>query len=149
MARDEAGSQYAGARRARCEAVACPPRPAPASWPGCAAAGEEQGITHSALAGLFAGSAQEMKPEWTKTLTPDNFNDWIKGEVDAGRTAFVRWIASEGWCAPPIRCPSRQLFANRPEACARLSSLSRGGSQGSALARRPGSSSRVFGARRG
>ena len=22
--------------------------------------------------------------------------DWIKGEVDAGRTAMVRWIASEG-----------------------------------------------------
>ena len=50
-----------------------------------------------------------MKPEWTKTLTPDNFNDWIKGEVDAGRTAFVRWIASEGWCAPPSM-PSRRLL---------------------------------------
>ena len=59
-----------------------------------------------------------MKPEWTKTLTPDNFNDWIKGEVDAGRTAFVRWIASEGWCAPPsmpivpaLCKPSRSLCA--------------------------------------
>jgi hypothetical protein len=48
-------------------------------------------------AALFgAANAQEMTPEHTKTLTPDNFNDWIKGEVDAGRTAFVRWIASEG-----------------------------------------------------
>ena len=44
------------------------------------------------------GAAQEMKPEHTMTLTPDNFNDWIKTEVDAGKTAFVRWIASEGWC---------------------------------------------------
>ena len=147
-AHDE-GPQHARARRGRCEAVACPPRPAPASWPGCAAAPPRTGHRSLSSRRLFAGSAQEMKPEWTKTLTPDNFNDWIKGEVDAGRTAFVRWIASEGWCAPPIRCPSRQLFANRPEACARLSSLSRGGSQGSALARRPGSSSRVFGARRG
>jgi len=29
-------------------------------------------------------------------LTKENFNGWIKGEVDAGRTAMVRWIASEG-----------------------------------------------------
>ena len=74
-----------------------------------------------------------MKPEWTKTLTPDNFNDWIKGEVDAGRTAFVRWIASEGWCAPPIRCPSRRLFANRPEACAGSLAGAAGGARAALL----------------
>jgi hypothetical protein len=45
---------------------------------------------------LAAVGATDMRPSHTKTLTPDNFNDWIKGEVDAGRTAFVRWIASEG-----------------------------------------------------
>ena len=45
---------------------------------------------------LAAVGAMDMRPSHTKTLTPDNFNDWIKGEVDAGRTAFVRWIASEG-----------------------------------------------------
>jgi hypothetical protein len=45
---------------------------------------------------LTGASAQDMTPDHTKTLTTGNFNDWIKGEVDAGRTAFVRWIASEG-----------------------------------------------------
>ena len=60
-----------------------------------------------------------MKPEWTKTLTPDNFNDWIKGEVDAGRTAFVRWIASEGWCAPPSMHRAGSLQASR-SLCAAL-----------------------------
>ena len=36
-------------------------------------------------AALFgAADAQEMAPEHTKTLTPENFNDWIKGEVDSG-----------------------------------------------------------------
>ena len=28
-------------------------------------------------------------------LTTAGFNDWIRGEVDSGRTAVVRWIASE------------------------------------------------------
>lgn len=29
-------------------------------------------------------------------LTKGGFNDWIRAEVDSGRTAVVRWIASEG-----------------------------------------------------
>lgn len=29
-------------------------------------------------------------------LTTATFNDWIVNEVDGGRTAMVRWIASEG-----------------------------------------------------
>jgi hypothetical protein len=29
-------------------------------------------------------------------LTEDTFDDVVKQEVDAGRTLFVRWIASEG-----------------------------------------------------
>jgi len=45
---------------------------------------------------MGTASALDMTPDHTKTLNTDNFNDWIKGEVDAGRTAFVRWIASEG-----------------------------------------------------
>ena len=61
-----------------------------------------------------------MKPEWTKTLTPDNFNDWIKGEVDAGRTAFVRWIASEGWCAPPFDAHRAGSLQTSRSLCAAL-----------------------------
>jgi hypothetical protein len=29
-------------------------------------------------------------------LTPDNGDSFIKENVDAGKTVFVRWIASEG-----------------------------------------------------
>jgi len=29
-------------------------------------------------------------------LTVDNFDDIVKQEVDAGKTLFVRWIASAG-----------------------------------------------------
>jgi len=29
-------------------------------------------------------------------LTQSNFDGFIKEQVDAGKTAFVRWIASEG-----------------------------------------------------
>ena len=29
-------------------------------------------------------------------LTTDNFDDFIKTNVDAGKTTFVRWIASAG-----------------------------------------------------
>jgi hypothetical protein len=29
-------------------------------------------------------------------LTPDNGDEFIKSNVDAGKTVFVRWIASEG-----------------------------------------------------
>ncbi len=29
-------------------------------------------------------------------LTKDNFEDTVKMNVDAGKTMFVRWIASEG-----------------------------------------------------
>ena len=31
-------------------------------------------------------------------LTTDNFDSTIKEVVDSGKTFFVRWIASEGWC---------------------------------------------------
>ena len=34
--------------------------------------------------------------EYSTKLTTATFNSWITGEVDAGRTAMVRWIASEG-----------------------------------------------------
>lgn len=31
-----------------------------------------------------------------KKLSTDNVNDFVKEGVDAGKTVFVRWIASEG-----------------------------------------------------
>jgi hypothetical protein len=29
-------------------------------------------------------------------LSPDNADDFVKENVDAGKTVFIRWIASEG-----------------------------------------------------
>jgi len=33
---------------------------------------------------------------FSKELTTDNFDAHVQSEIDAGRTLFVRWIASEG-----------------------------------------------------
>lgn len=35
---------------------------------------------------------------WTRStkLSVDTFDDFVKTGVDAGKTVFVRWIASEG-----------------------------------------------------
>ena len=33
---------------------------------------------------------------YSTKLTPENFKDTIQKEIDAGRTFFVRWIASSG-----------------------------------------------------
>lgn len=32
----------------------------------------------------------------SKKLTVDNFKSTVQAEIDAGKTMFVRWIASEG-----------------------------------------------------
>jgi hypothetical protein len=49
---------------------------------------------------LFASLAVAIYPDdhWTYStkLTESTFDDVVKAEVDAGRTFFVRWIASEG-----------------------------------------------------
>jgi hypothetical protein len=49
------------------------------------------------VAALMASS---IYPEdhWTYStkITTDNFADTVKENVDAGRTLFVRWIASAG-----------------------------------------------------
>lgn len=31
-----------------------------------------------------------------KELTPENADDFVKENVDGGKTVFIRWIASEG-----------------------------------------------------
>jgi hypothetical protein len=52
------------------------------------------------LAGLVAVAAAGIYPDdhWTYSteLTTSNADDFIKTNVDAGKTVFVRWIASEG-----------------------------------------------------
>jgi len=44
--------------------------------------------------------AQAIYPDdhwsFSQKLTVDNFKDTVQGEIDAGKTLFVRWIASEG-----------------------------------------------------
>lgn len=34
---------------------------------------------------------------YSKQLTPENFEETVQAEIDVGRTFFVRWIASPGW----------------------------------------------------
>ena len=52
-----------------------------------------------ALTAFVASSAAIYPPnhfDYSKKLTTSNYKEFIKTEVDAGRTLFVRWIASEG-----------------------------------------------------
>jgi hypothetical protein len=52
------------------------------------------------LLAVAFGVAAAIYPDdhWTysKQLTSGNFDDYVKSQVDAGKTLFVRWIASEG-----------------------------------------------------
>jgi len=53
----------------------------------------------SVLAGLCClASAIYTDDHWTRAtkLTVANFDETVKREVDAGKTFFVRWIASAG-----------------------------------------------------
>lgn len=49
---------------------------------------------------IAAAMAAGMYPDdhWTYStkLTGSNFDDHIKESVDAGKTLFIKWIASEG-----------------------------------------------------
>jgi len=51
-------------------------------------------------AAVAVAAADSIYPSdhWShsKELTTDNAEAWIKEQVDAGKTAMVRWIASEG-----------------------------------------------------
>jgi len=46
------------------------------------------------------GGGGDIYPDghWTRSnrMTTSNFDDIVKREVDAGKTLFVRWIASSG-----------------------------------------------------
>jgi len=54
----------------------------------------------AALLALVAVAAAGLYPEdhWTYSteITTDNADSFIKENVDAGKTVFIRWIASEG-----------------------------------------------------
>jgi len=57
-------------------------------------------IMRSVLVATLLGVALAIYPDdhWSRStkLTAANADEVIKREVDAGRTLFVRWIASEG-----------------------------------------------------
>jgi len=49
---------------------------------------------------LLLGAAQAIYPDghwdYSKEMTVDNFKGHVLSEIEAGRTLFVRWIASPG-----------------------------------------------------
>jgi len=51
-------------------------------------------------AALLVSSVSAIYPEGhfdsVKELTTDNFDSWIQEQIDNGKTAMVRWIASPG-----------------------------------------------------
>ena len=49
-------------------------------------------LSATVLAGIYPKGHFDV----AKKLTTDNFDGFIKEQVDAGKTLFVRWIASEG-----------------------------------------------------
>ena len=49
-------------------------------------------LTATVLAGIYPSGHFDT----AKKLTTTNFDDHVKEQVDAGKTLFVRWIASEG-----------------------------------------------------
>jgi len=52
------------------------------------------------LLGLAAAAVEAIYPSdhwsFSTKLTEDNFENTVQAEIDAGRTFFVRWIASGG-----------------------------------------------------
>ena len=56
----------------------------------------------SRVAGLLltVGTVAAIYPSdhwsYSKQLTTSNFDEYVKSQVDAGKTLFVRWIASQG-----------------------------------------------------
>ena len=49
-----------------------------------------------ALACIAAADAGSARAEGTTPLTSANFDDFVEGALAAGKTALVRFIASEG-----------------------------------------------------
>ena len=61
----------------------------------------------AALATMAHHDVQAIYPDnhfdYSTKLTQDNFESTIQSEIDAGKTVFVRWIASPGECGT-IQC---------------------------------------------
>jgi len=53
-------------------------------------------LTAALLGVVNAGIYPDDHWEYATKMTTDNADDLIKTNVDAGKTLFVRWIASEG-----------------------------------------------------
>jgi len=50
-----------------------------------------------AVVGVAQGGIYPDKHwDYATELTPDNADEFVKTNVDAGKTVFIRWIASEG-----------------------------------------------------
>ena len=49
-------------------------------------------LARGALAGIYPENHWDFSTE----LTTDNVDAFVKDGVDAGKTVFIRWIASEG-----------------------------------------------------
>jgi len=52
------------------------------------------------IGAIVAGTADSLfaADHWTYStdLTPDTADEFVKSNVDAGKTVFIKWIASEG-----------------------------------------------------
>ena len=59
-----------------------------------------RGLLLATLLGALSTLASAIYPDdhwdYATRLTADNFKDTIQTEIDAGKTMFVRWIASPG-----------------------------------------------------
>jgi hypothetical protein len=57
-----------------------------------------RGVAGATLASLAVAAAIYPKDHWdySTELGKDNFEEFVKTNVDTGKTVFVRFIASEG-----------------------------------------------------
>jgi len=53
-------------------------------------------LTLSSVALVHGGIHPDGHWDRATELTPDNSDAFVKENVDAGKTVFIRWIASEG-----------------------------------------------------
>jgi len=53
-------------------------------------------VAAAAVATASAGIYPDDHWQYSTQLTADNFDSTVQEAIDAGKTLFVRWIASEG-----------------------------------------------------
>ena len=61
-------------------------------------AGKSESLARMLLVATLLAAGIYPDGHWTRAtkLTPANFEGFVESQVDAGKTLFVRWIASEG-----------------------------------------------------